>query len=341
MNKWYQSKEVDNIIISNRIRLARNVEEFKFPVKMDEKEALALNSKMKDTVDKLDEYKLKYIDLGDVRHIQKRKMIERHIMSPHMLNQSLPGMVVLNNSETISIMVNEEDHLRLQGIGAGHDVSSTWKTVDMLDDAIEDHIDYAYSEKYGYMTSCPTNLGTGLRASYMLHLPLLEKTQYLQELLVEVGKLGMSIRGIYGEGSKSLASIYQISNQKTLGRTEEEIIESMQNIAMHIVDKEQGIRNNISLNLEGKLRDQVYRSYGILAYARQLTLSEAVNLLSDVKLGFEMGIYDMPQPKRSIYEIMIMIQDASIGEKALREDKGLPEDVIRANLIRKYLKEDI
>lgn len=338
MTKWYQSKEVDNIVISNRIRLARNVKDYQFPVKMNQEEALEIISKMKDTVGKIEGYTFQCIELNALDQLEKKAMIEEHIMSPYMLGQSVPRMVIFNQEKTISIMVNEEDHIRLQGIGSGEDIMSTWLAVSQLDDAIEEHIPYAFSEEYGYMTSCPTNLGTGLRASYMLHLPLLEKTKYLQQLFVSVSKLGMSIRGIYGEGTKSLGSIYQISNQQTLGRTEEEVIESMRHIAMHIVDKEQNIRDNIVLNPQSKLKDKIYRSYGILAYARQLALPEAMNLLSDIKLGFEMGIYDMPRLQKSIYEIMISIQEATIIKSRAKEDQELPVDVIRANIIRKYLK---
>lgn len=341
MTKWYQSQEVDDIIISNRIRLARNIKGYRFPVKMDEYEALALISQMKLVVDQLDGYDFKTMELTKLDALTKKEMMERHIMSPYMLRQSLPSMMILNDEETKSIMVNEEDHLRLQGLGSGQDIKSTWELITKLDDDIEQQIEYAFSEKYGYMTACPTNLGTGLRASYMLHLPLLQKTNYLQEILVAVGKLGMSIRGIYGEGTKPLASIFQISNQKTLGRSEPEIIESVQNIAMHVVGKEQSIRDNISTNAKSKLVDQIYRSYGTLAYARQLDLSEAMNLLSDVKLGFEMGIYHMPKPKMNIYEIIISIQDATIANRAMQEEPHLPTDVIRANVIREYLVKGI
>ena len=338
MNKWYQSQDVDNIIISNRIRLARNIEAYHFPTKMDEHEASALIAQMKLTAEKLPKYSFTCIELQDLKGLDKKQMMEHHLMSPYMFHQSLPGMMIVNQDETISIMVNEEDHLRLQGIGTGADLLETWKMVTQLDDDIETYIPYAFSEKYGYMTACPTNLGTGIRASYMLHLPLLKKTGYLAQILGAAGKFGMSIRGIYGEGTKSLGSIYQISNQRTLGRSEEEIIESVQNIATHLVAQEQNLRNIISSDLKSKLIDQVYRSYGILCFARELELSETMDLLSDVKLGFEMGIYDMQKPRKNIFELMIDIQEATVAKMALKEEEALTIDVIRANIIRKHLK---
>lgn len=340
MNKWYQSMDIDNIVISNRIRLARNIQQYPFPAKMEHYEAKALIAQIKLTMDKLKEYKFNYVELDEIGDLDKKEMVEHHMMSPYMLKQSLPGMVIFNQDETINIMVNEEDHLRIQGLGVGRDLASTWERITRLDDDIETNITYAFSEKYGYLTACPTNLGTGIRASYMLHLPILNKTGYLQELLGAVSKLGMSIRGIYGEGTKSLGSIYQISNQMTLGRTEEEIIENVQNITMQIVGKEESIRNEISEKAKNKLKDQVYRSYGILSYAREIPLSEAMNLLSEVKLGFEIGLYDIPKPDISIYEIMMGIQDATITRKKKEENINLPLDVVRANIIRKYLRKD-
>ena len=338
MNKWYQSQDVDCIIISNRIRLARNIEAYRFPTKMDEHEASALMAQMKLTTKKLPQYNFTCIELQDLSSLDKKQMMEHHMMSPYMFYQSLPGMMIVNQDETISIMVNEEDHLRLQGIGSGADLLGTWKILTQLDDDIEAHIPYAFNEKYGYMTACPTNLGTGIRASYMLHLPLLKKTGYLEQILGAAGKLGMSIRGIYGEGTKPLGSIYQISNQRTLGRSEEEIIESVQSIATHLVGQEQNLRKIITSDLKSKLIDQVYRSYGILCFARELELSETMNLLSDVKLGFEMGIYDMPKPKKSIFEMMIDIQEATIAKTALKQEERLTMEVIRANIIREHLK---
>lgn len=338
MGKWYQSQETDNIIISNRIRLARNIRDYRFPTRMNEHEALALISQMKLAVDQLSSYNFTCIELKDIEKLDKKQMMEHHLMSPYMFHQSLPGMMVINPYETISIMVNEEDHLRLQGINSGSDLLNTWKTVTQLDDDIEGHIPYAFSEKYGYMTACPTNLGTGIRASYMLHLPLLKKTGYLKQMLEDVGKLGISIRGIYGEGTKSLGSIYQVSNQRTLGRSEQEIIEGVQNITNHMVEQEQNLRNIIVSDTKSQLIDQVYRSYGILSFARALELSETMNLLSDVKLGFEIGIYHMPKPEKNIFEIMIDIQEASIAKIALKQEEPLPVDVIRANIIRKHLK---
>lgn len=338
MSKWYQSQEIDNIIISNRIRLARNIKDYRFPARMDEHEALALIAQVKLAVGQLSKYDFTCIELKDIEKIDKKQMMEHHIMSPYMFHQSLPGMMVVNQDETISMMVNEEDHLRLQGINSGADLLSTWKTVTQLDDDIEGHIPYAFSGKYGYMTACPTNLGTGIRASYMVHLPLLKKTGYLKKMLEDIGKLGMSIRGIYGEGTKSLGSIYQISNQRTLGRSEEDIIEGVQNITSHMVEQEQNLRNIITSDSKSQLIDQVYRSYGILTFARRLKLSETMNLLSDVKLGFELDIYDMPKPKKNIFEMMIDIQEATIAKVASKEENPLPTDAIRANVIRKYLK---
>lgn len=338
MNKWYQSTDIDNIIISNRIRLARNIEKYPFTNKMEVYEAKALISQMKLTIDQFPKYNFTCVELENISDLEKQEMIEHHMMSPYMLQHKIPGMMIFNQEETMSIMVNEEDHLRIQGMGVGADLVSTWEKVNRLDDDIDQSIPYAFSEDYGYMTACPTNLGTGMRASYMLHLPLLKKTGHLQELLGAVSKLGMSIRGIYGEGTKSLGSIYQISNQMTLGRTEEEIIENVQNIAMQIVGQEKNIRKLMKDNVKDKLANQVYRSYGILSYARELSLSEAMNLLSDVKLGFEMNIYDMPKPTMSIYEMMIGIQDATITRKTKNNETHLPNDVVRANVVRDYLR---
>ena len=215
--------------------------------------------------------------------------MERHLISPELASKGGARGVVLSEDESVSIMVNEEDHLRIQVMGSGLCLRQCLRSADRLDDLLDGHFTYAWNERLGYLTHCPTNLGTGLRASVMLHLPAHDATGETKTLLASLSKMGFTLRGMYGEGSAAPGSIYQISNQVTLGTTEDETLERLVKIVQTTIDRERALRGLLSRNTPGALEDAAWRAYGILSYARSISSGEAMKLLSDLRIGVSLG----------------------------------------------------
>jgi protein arginine kinase len=335
---WYQNVAADDIVISHRIRLARNLVNYRFSIKMNEEEAYEIIDQVKQAVTKIPDYKFSIIEPHIINDVQKQQLVETHLISPLLAETAFPTMVIYNEDRSISIMINEEDHIRIQCMQAGNDIQKAWEIASELDDQISKILKYAFHKEYGYMTSCITNAGTGLRASFMVHLPMLSKTGHIGTIFESLQKLGMQIRGMYGEGTKALGDIYQISNQLTLGRNEIDLIAITKNVTHNLVEKEEYIRNHISDISKRALIDKLYRSYGILRYARELSTGEAMELLSDVKLGFEMGIYDFKKPTYNLYEMMLMCQDGVMLSKSQNLNQSISLNSLRAATIRQYLE---
>lgn len=345
--KWYEKGDASTpkVIISSRIRLARNLSEFTFPNRLSDDDAKDVIVKIADIFheESLEtvlgsDYALSLKAMEHLPSIEKVAMMEKHMISPLFLNASLPNALLVSEDESLSIMINEEDHLRIQSMAAGADLLSTYDKAMAIDDLIEKHVDYAYSKTFGYLTACPTNVGTGLRASYMMHVPALEATGQLPIILEAIGKFGITCRGIYGESSEAIGSVFQVSNQVSLGFSEKEIIDNLNSVAMQIVDQELLIREKLLSEKRIEFEDSIYRSYGILSQARILTSKEAMTLLSDVKLGFELGILKTEHPEEmNIFNLMTSIQPANLQKivnKALDIDQ---RDIARATLIRQKL----
>lgn len=335
---WYEGKSLDHIIISHRIRLARNLVDYKFPVKMSKEEAGEVIKVLQIKLSQLTDYKFSLIELGTISDIEKQSLVETHLISPLLAYTKLPAMVIYNKERDISIMINEEDHIRIQCMQGGQNIQKTWDMASKLDDEIAQILDYAFHQDYGYMTSCITNVGTGLRASFMMHLPMLSKTGHINRVFESLQKLGIQIRGMYGEGTKALGDIYQISNQLTLGRSEMDLIAIVSNVTQNLVEKEEYIRNNLSGATRKSLVNKLYKSYGILKYSRELSIEEAMELLSDVKLGFEMGVYDFNKPSYNLYEMMLMCQEGVVLSHYQNLGKDISLNTLRAEGIRKYLE---
>lgn len=331
----------NGIVISNRIRLARNLKKYPFYRKITKEQSIDMIEEIKNAVfsnQNLLEEDLKYIDLDKLDRLDKVSMVEKHIMSPALLNSPKPKALILKQDETISIMLNEEDHIRIQTILPEDDIDKVYKLSNKIDDLIEENVEYAYNNDYGYLTSCPTNVGTGMRASYMLHIPLIELTEQIRQITQFISKFGLTIRGIYGEGSKSQGGIYQISNQITLGKSEEAIISNLKTVVNQIIGQEQRLRQKLISENYITLEDQVYRAYGLIKHAKIMTLEEAMRDLSYVRLGYEMSVLDESLPLSNIYNIMINIQPANLTKYS---GKNLNKDeinVVRAEFIRKQFK---
>lgn len=336
MSSWYKTQGPKNdIAVSSRIRLARNLKGMPFPSRMNSKQREELNNLVKDAIAESNTpfaKTLKYIDMRDVPEIQKKAMVERHIISPEFAEKTEPTAIILSDDESISIMIGEEDHLRIQVILSGLQLKEAYDTAERIDTLLYGKLHFAFDDKLGFLTECPTNLGTGLRASVMLHLPVLEWRGEIENLGNSMGKIGFTVRGMYGEGSKSSAALYQISNQITLGLSENNALENLQIITNQLIEKELESRKNLK-RLE--LEDLCYRALGTLQNARILSSREMTNLLSSVKLGKSMGILNIDAEP---IEILVEAQPFMLMQKyGIMESKD--RDISRAGAVREKLRE--
>lgn len=324
---WYKNNNSD-IVVSTRIRLARNLDKTPFPsILKNKKEA---TEKIKNAVLNSNSTLAKdfdFFDLDNTPPIQKQALAEEHLISPVMCDGNGKS-VLISKDKTMSIMLMEEDHIRLQIIKSGLALDEAYSVASKVDDVIEENLTYAFDSDFGYLTACPTNTGTGMRASVMMHLPALTMTENIARVISSAGSLGIEVRGLYGEGTKAYGNLYQISNRMTLGISEEKTLERLKNVVNQITEMENKAR--ASLNKDA-LSDKVFRSYGTLKYARILSSAEAKALLSDVMLGQNMGI--LPKDSKiSPLECMVISERALLcGNEELSANE---RDKKRAGLIR-------
>ncbi len=334
-SKWYeQPNELGDIVVSTRVRLARNVADYPFVSRMSLEQKQELIQKVKQTLESANfssDNPIHYIDMAALTQAQAVSLAERHVISPDFTTQREGKGLFLSEDESISIMVNEEDHLRIQVLCAGLQLHEALDMANRFDDLFDSWLTYAFDEKLGYLTSCPTNLGTGLRASVMLHLPALEQSHNMGRLINTLSKLGLTIRGTYGEGSDAKGALYQISNQVTLGLDEKTACENLKGIVMQVIDQERQLRAGY---VNEAMEDQIYRALGILKYARLLSYDELMNLLSLVRLGVSNAI--VPNIQIGTLNSLIINQGAaSISSMADHEVKSEERDRIRAQAVRK------
>lgn len=274
-----------DIVLSSRVRLARNIADIPFGNAMTTEQQSQVLDKVKAALPNM-----KFIDFSAMSHLQRQALCECHLTSPEMIeNKKLCG-IMTNESCNECIMLNEEDHIRIQAMAPGFDLKACLDAANRLDDQLEKSVDFGFHKDFGYLTCCPTNVGTGMRASVMLHLPSLSSTGRIDGIIRSLSKLGVTVRGLYGEGSRAQGNIYQISNQVTLGSTEEEIIEKLTQLVNDIIEKERMLGQNLYSQDKFHFEDKIMRSYGILTNARILSSAEAANLLSDVRWGINLGI---------------------------------------------------
>ncbi|MGB8454575.1 MAG: protein arginine kinase [Anaerocolumna sp.] len=344
MLKWYKEAGQNNdVVISSRVRLARNLNDYPFSAKLTAQQAADLVEKVKAATQVIENqaskkfYSCSADVLGDT---EKTAMVERHIISPLLVAKEQSTGLILSDDERISIMINEEDHIRIQSITGGMNISEAFHAANIIDDISSEIFDYAFHEKYGYLTSCPTNVGTGLRASYMMFLPALTVAGKIIKLAEELGQYGIALRGTYGEASKSVGSLYQISNQKTLGSTEKEIMEGLDRIVEQVMKQERRQREYILTNSYDEFEDKVHRSYGVLKYAKQLSSSDAMTLLAHLKLGMDMNLIHLGD-KYNIHELMMEIQPGNLQCQLDKNVGSTQRDKYRADHIRKKLPEPV
>jgi len=329
-----------DVVLSSRIRLARNLDNLPFPQRMSEADAAKLMAAAEEGVREINligfPSRVELYRLADTTPLDRQVLVDKHLISPLQSREAMARAVAISADESISIMVNEEDHLRIQVLAPGLQLQEAWRVASQVDDALEQRIQYAYDEQLGYLTACPTNVGTGLRASVMMHLPALVLTQQAGRLFHNLSQLGLVVRGLYGEGTEAAGHIFQVSNQTSLGKAEEEVITNLEAIARTVIDTEEQARQHLHREMRLQIEDRVARAYGLLANARVITSEEAMRLLSDVRLGIALGVLP-PIDYRRLNELMVAMQPAFLQRSEGRELNPLERDVKRAELIRAHL----
>jgi protein arginine kinase len=328
----------NDIVLSSRIRLARNIKNIPFPDKLNEEAGKDVVKQVENafyTSSHTEEaYKSKYLWLND--EWINRTYFEKHLISYKLLSNNKKAAFIVDKDEVVSLMINEEDHIRLQCITSGFNLEEAYDMANKLDNFLEEKLEYAFDENLGYLTACPTNIGTGLRASVMLHLPALAMNSDMNRILNAVSQVGMTIRGLFGEGSKAEGDLYQISNQITLGLSEDEIINNLKAVVSQIIEKEQWSRDHLIKSHRYELEDKIYRSLGILKSAVLLNSKECLNLISNVRMGVEMGtIKDV-----SIDTLNYLLVETQPATLQLISNSNVSEkdrDFNRAKLIREKL----
>ncbi|MBE6797626.1 MAG: protein arginine kinase [Ruminococcaceae bacterium] len=335
MSSWYTQCDNNDVIITSRIRLARNLSGVPFGTRLTDEQKKQINERVREAIcDSNTPYAktLKYIDMNDVPENECYAMMERHIISPEFAQNKENKAILISDDESICVMIGEEDHIRIQVLHSGLDLHKAYDIAERIDTFLGEKLNFAFSEKLGYLTECPTNLGTGLRASVMLHLPLLESTREISAIADSVSKIGFTVRGIYGESSESQASLYQLSNQITLGISEKDALKNLEAITTQIIDKELSLRETAR---GVALEDKVCRAYGILKNARIISSKEMMNLVSMIKLGVGMGIINIDNtlPMRILIECQPNMLMRKYGSLDAHE-----RDVKRAQTIRTLLE---
>ncbi|RNC62766.1 MAG: Protein-arginine kinase [Candidatus Dichloromethanomonas elyunquensis] len=323
------------ILLSTRVRLARNLAEQPFPHAMNEEEAAKVEKMILDALGNftLEGERILYLPLTQLSPVEKRVLIEKHLISPAFAEFNLAKGAAVSDSHKVSVMINEEDHLRIQVLLPGSRLREAFHLADVIDDHLEGSLDLAYKDKFGYLTSCPTNVGTGLRVSVMVHLPALVVTNQVQQVLGALAPLGLAVRGLYGEGSRAFGNIFQISNQVTLGKSEEDTLTHMEAVTQQLVEHEMQAREVLKREAPLIIEDKVWRARGILENARLLTSEETFSFLSEDRLGIDMGI--LPDINSGFVSLLINSLHGSLQYKANRPLDGHFVNLERANFLRK------
>jgi len=340
LSLWMNGEGADSdVVISSRVRIARNIRSMPFPMMADPSQSLSVMQQLLEVEEngRLNGLgKLESIRLTDLSELEKQVLVEKHLISPNLANESRNGALILSLNEDISVMINEEDHLRIQCLSSGFQVHEVWDQASKIDDIFEEQVDYAFDEKHGYLTSCPTNVGTGIRVSVMMHLPALVMTGQISRILSAITQVGLAVRGMYGEGSEATGNLFQVSNQITLGQSENEIIENLYQVVRQMIEHEKSARSKLLTDSRPRVEDRVRRSFGILSQAIIMDSKEASQRLSDLRLGVHLGL--LPELNdQTLNELMVSTQPGflqqTFGELLNPEQR----DRSRAEIIRQRL----
>lgn len=339
MTKWYETSGTKSLMVpSSRIRLARNLRQFPFEGRMDENQKEELIRLVQSAVEKiqLGSNQFRYLRLKEMSDLEVQALFEKHLISYELMKNRPFGYVAISEDDSISIMVNEEDHIRIQVLRSGFELEQALELANRIDDVLDHELNYAFDNKLGFLTACPTNLGTGLRASVMLHLPGLHRANAIEPLANNVGKLGLTIRGSYGEGTEVEGDMFLLSNQITLGISEEAAVDNVKSVAEQILEREQKARDKMKEDI--RYRDNIMRSYGILQYAELLSGSECSQLLSNLRLGVSLGLFPSVE-EGQLNRLSFEYKAASLCIAAGESLDVVQRDAQRAKFIRSALQQ--
>jgi protein arginine kinase len=327
-----------DIVISSRVRLARNLAEFPFIRRCNEQDRQGIEKTFREAIQSVNEWKeLISVDVAGLPTIDRQFLVERQLISRELADANGARCVFIDGNETYSLMINEEDHLRMQVMHSGFDLESAWQQANQMDNLLDQRVNFAFHERLGYLTACPTNVGTGLRVSVMLHLPALVITQQIEKVFRSLQKMGLAVRGLYGEGSQAMGDFYQISNQVTLGKSEEDLVKQVGEVIPVIIDYERQARSFLVKESRKDLHDRVSRAYGILCTAQQISSEETLHLLSSVRMGINLGlIQDLEIP--TINKLFIHTQPAHLQKLRGLELETQDRNVERALYLQSHLR---
>lgn len=333
------STQATPIVLSTRIRLARNLKDHCFPGRADAQEKKDIMEACEHALLNIGSLSKPYVfKISELSDLDKQVLVERHLISRELSGEEESGAAIISKNQSLSVMINEEDHLRIQILKNGFNFKKAWKAIDALDTEIEEQIEYAFSPKLGYLTACPTNLGTGMRASVMMHLPALVMTEQMEKVVRAVNQLGLAVRGLFGEGSDAHGSIFQISNQQTLGESEEGIMKRLTGVLNTVIEQEQNARSKLIDTQKLKLFDKIGRAFGLLKNSYYLNSNEAMNLLSLMRLGADLEIVDS-SCQGLVNRLFIETQPGHIEAAIQGQDNAEERDIYRARYLREAFKD--
>jgi len=329
----------DRIVMSSRVRLARNLKDASFPGWAKKPERLRVLELIRPAVETLPAMGDSFAEsMDNLSALDKQILVERHLISREHAAKSAGSAVVLNRDETFCVMINEEDHLRMQALRPGLQLRQAWTAIDQLDSELEGKLKYAFNQDWGYLTACPTNLGTGIRVSAMLHLPGTVLAEQINPIIQSVNKLGLAVRGLYGEGTEALGNVFQVSNQMTLGETELTIVGRLEKVLSQIIEHEQNARETLLEKKAKHVYNQIGRAYGVLANAHSISSKETMNLLSLMRLGVDLEMF--PTVERSLVdELFIVTQPAHLQKQHSEKLSAEERDLLRADMVRERLRQ--
>lgn len=325
------------VVLSSRVRLARNVANSPFPSRADTDMRERILSFVKNAVEKSADLSLgKFVNCSQLDDLDRSFLVERHLVSLEFTGLRDFSALLIGEKENVSVMVNEEDHLRIQSLASGLEIREASQVADHIDDELSKSLEFAFDPTFGYLTSCPTNTGTGMRASVLIHLPGLALTREIEKVISQISKLGLVVRGFYGEGSDVWGNLFQVSNQTTLGRSEEDIVESLERVTRQMIEYEENARTRLFSEAKDQIEDKIWRAYGILKYARTLTSEEVLNMLSAIRLGIGMRVLERVSLSQ-VNEILALTQPAHLQKYFKKRMEPGERDRVRAELVRSKL----
>jgi protein arginine kinase len=335
---WMEDRGPDmEIVISSRVRAARNIKGHTFPCLASDEETAAVLEKISSVMVVKENFaEFCYWPMEQISDLEKQVLVEKHLISPFLARESKYGALFLRQDEAVSIMINEEDHLRIQAILPGLQLEEAWREAGLYDDLLEGELEYAFDEHFGYLTACPTNMGTGLRASVMLHLPALIMSGQINRFLGALSQVGLTVRGLYGEGTEIVGNLVQVSNQVTLGQSEEEIIHNLYVVIRQVIEQEQNVRQTLLDKNRANLADKAYRALGLLKYAQVMSSHEAIGLISDLRLGYDLGLIKDVDYKL-LNELLVIIRPGCLQLLATRELNNSERNLQRPAQIKETL----